>query len=123
MNTCRDRLISDLWPGPEAGAQREATLQAGRRALRVRRLRRLAFRTSAVVALVAAIGFGLIRRAEREARPIASAPVSPAPVRHLTDDQLLGLFPGTAVGLARVGDREVLVFPKVGDQERFVGRF
>jgi hypothetical protein len=44
-------------------------------------------------------------------------------VNYLSDDQLLALFPNIPVGVATVGGKKVLIFPRPGDNERFVGRF
>jgi hypothetical protein len=51
------------------------------------------------------------------------AVASPSPeVRFLSDDELLDLFPGTPVGLATVGGKKWLIFPRSGDEARFVSR-
>src|SRR5216684_1806122 len=126
MNPERERLMRDLWGDDEAMARREATLRAGQRAMRFRRFRRNIVRTSAVVVILTGLGFGLLRLEENKPGRMVSAPSAPGwpqATRYLTDDELLALFPNTPVGLAKVGSREVLVFPRAEDEERFVGRF
>ena len=52
------------------------------------------------------------------AKPVAS--IQP---RSLTDDELLALFPDTPVGLATLPDgKKLLIFPRPGDEKRFVTR-
>jgi len=118
--------MRDLWGDGETMARREATLRAGQRTMRFRRFRRNIVRTSAVGVMLAGLGFGLFHLGENKSIPIVSAPSAPAPpqaTRYLTDDQLLALFPDTPVGLAKVGNRDVLVFPRAEDEQKFVGRF
>jgi hypothetical protein len=43
-------------------------------------------------------------------------------VRFLSDDELFDLFPGTPVGLAKFGAKKILIFPRPGDEARFVSR-
>ncbi|PWU19673.1 MAG: hypothetical protein C5B50_06070 [Verrucomicrobia bacterium] len=111
-----------MW-NDEAGAQREATLTAGRRIMRARRWKWATLRICAVVVLLSGIAALILHRTDVSQGPVASAPPSPPTARFLTDDQLLALFPGTPVGLAKVGDREVLVFPRPEDEQKFVGKF
>jgi hypothetical protein len=41
----------------------------------------------------------------------------------LTDDKLLALFPNTPAGLATLPDgKKLLIFPRPGDEKRFVTR-
>ena len=116
-------LIRDLLDDPDGEARRAATLVAGRRVLRHKRWRRAAARGLAVVAVVALAGVFLRHRQAPGPGPISVAPAPAPAVRYLTDDQLLAMFPNTPVGLATVGGRKVLVFPRPSDQEQFVGRF
>lgn len=63
--------------------------------------------------------------ADADARRLVAAKLSP-PVRSqsLTDDELLALFPNTPVGLATLPDgRKRLIFPRPGDEKRFITRF
>jgi len=116
-------LIHDLLDG-EQEARREATLKAGGRILRHRRWKRMAARGSALASIVAiAAVFVHQQTARTHQTPIAAAAPSPSgPVRSLTDDELLALFPNTPVGLATIDGKKRLIFPRAGDEERFVTR-
>jgi hypothetical protein len=47
----------------------------------------------------------------------------PLQAQSLTDDQLLGFFPNTPVGLATLPDgKKLLIFPRPGDEARFITR-
>jgi hypothetical protein len=43
-------------------------------------------------------------------------------VQEISDDELLALFPGTPVGLAKVNGKQRLIFPRPGDEARFIER-
>jgi hypothetical protein len=116
-------LIDDLLDDYQATARRDATLLAAGRVLRHKRWRRTGARAMALVAVVALAALAIQTRSHRPPPILSSVPVPPATVRHLTDDQLLALFPNTPVGLATVDGRKVLVFPRPADQARFVGKF
>jgi hypothetical protein len=116
-------LIHDLLDDQEWKTQREATLVAGGRLLRRRRWKRLVTRMVIVagIGIIAAIA---IRTMTVPQPPTVVAKSEPTPKMHyLTDDELLALFPNTPVGLATVGGKKVLIFPRPGDEERFVGHF
>ena len=50
-------------------------------------------------------------------------PVASTQPHSLTDDELLALFPNTPVGLATLPDgKKLLLFPRLGDEKRFVTR-
>lgn len=51
-----------------------------------------------------------------------AAPKAVVRVEFITDDQLLALFPGTPVGLGTAGGKTRLLFPRAGDEARFVIR-
>jgi len=54
--------------------------------------------------------------------PLAK-PVASTQPHSLTDDELLALFPNTPVGLATLPDgKKLLIFPRPGDEKRFVTR-
>ncbi len=64
-------------------------------------------------------------------KPAGSATSSPTPplassgsqVGSLTDDELLALFPNTPVGLATLSNgKKRLIFPRPGDEARFITR-
>jgi hypothetical protein len=125
MRSEKQQLIEDLL---DDESRREATLLAGASSLRRRRHRRAAGRIVAVVILTAVAGLMV-----QSPRPLPTlAKVSPAPTKvvaplraqSLTDEQLLSLFPNTPVGLATLPNgKKLLIFPRQGDEARFVGRF
>ena len=116
-------LIHDLLDDPEGETRREATLLAGGRLLRHKRWKRAAVRGFAVASVITVAAISIQKRAAPHPQNL-SAITGPTPtVNYLSDDQLLALFPNTPVGLGTVGDKKVLIFPRPGDQERFVGRF
>jgi len=107
-------------------ARREGTLLAGRKILRRRRWKRAAGRSFGFLAVAA-----LAALAMHQLRPVAeraqsgSAKSGPPPVRveYLTDDELLALFPDTPVGLIKTSDgRKQLIFPRPGDEQKFITR-
>lgn len=105
----------------DAGQQREAILFAGGKILRRKRHIRFATRSLAVAAVVALVIIGGQHRHTPRTVPVtASASVSE--VKYITDDELLALFPGTPVGLGTVKGKKVLIFPRPGDEARFVAR-
>jgi hypothetical protein len=122
MKPEKRHLIHDLLD-EERGARREATLLAGGRILRRRRWRRVALRSFAAVTLLALATFSLHQMIAPR-RPILTAVPAPSDaVRSLTDAELLALFPDTPVGLVTLeSGRKQLIFPRPGDQERFVKR-
>ena len=63
------------------------------------------------------------KQAAPHPRQVPAAAGRTSPVNYLTDEQLLALFTNTPVGLAKVGDKTILIFPRAGDKERFIGRF
>lgn len=120
MKTEKRILLDDLL----GDARREATLLAGRKILRRRRWKRAAARSSAVLAVAALAALAL-----HQPRPVPGvAQSSPAPsaspavrVHYMTDDELLALFPDTPVGLIQTADgRKRLIFPRPGDEEKFI---
>ncbi len=125
MKPEKNQLLHTLLEDGAGEARRAAILHAGNRILRrkrwVRASRRLGF-LAAVILLVALTFFGRRPGLPRKASP-SPATVPAFAVKHLSDDQLLALFPGVPVGLVGVGDRKVLVFPRPTDEARFLRRF
>ena len=123
MKPEKQQLIHDLL-GDEA--RREATLLAGTRILRRRRHRRVARQLSAMalVLLAATLWVEQINSRQPPARKSAQTakPSVSAGPQSLTDDELLALFPkNTPVGLATLSDgKKQLIFPRPGDEKRFV---
>ena len=102
--------------------RRETTLLAASRILRRRRQWRAGRRILAFVGILvfAAVLLG-IQRNRGTILAQRTKPNSSAPVHFLTDADLMALFPNTAVGLAKLTDgREILIFPRPGDQARYI---
>jgi len=124
MKPEKQQLIQDLL-GDEN--RREATLLAGGRILRRRRYWRAATRSLALVLVATAALLSLEQKKSHPPSVQALLPtvkpvVSTQP-RSLTDDELLALFPNTPVGLATLPDgKKLLLFPRPGDEKRFVTR-
>jgi hypothetical protein len=123
MNPEKHRLIHDLLSNSVQTRSREVTLMAGRRMLRYKRWKRAATRGFAMILIVTIATLNLYKRATPRPRQFSAAPPPASSAKYLSDDQLLALFTNTPVGLARVGGRTILIFPRPGDNERFVGRF
>jgi hypothetical protein len=125
MKPEKQQLIHDLL-GDES--RRETTLLAGARILRRRRHWRVATRGLALALVVTATVLSLEQRKLRptvaQTSPPGSTFAAPAQPRSLTDDELLALFPkDTPVGLATLRDgKKRLIFPRPGDEKRFVIR-
>jgi hypothetical protein len=122
MKPEKRHLIHDLLD-EERGARREATLLAGGRILRRRRWRRVALRSFAAVMLLALATFTLQRMIAPRHPVLTAVPAPSDAVKSLTDAELLALFPNTPVGLVTLeSGRKQLIFPRPGDQERFIKR-
>ena len=106
--------------------RREAILLAGGKILRWRRVKRAAARSLAIlaVAVLAAVAIHQKRPVPVVAQSDAAKPgLQPIRVQYLTDDELLALFPNTPVGLIKTADgRTRLIFPRPGDEEKFITR-
>jgi hypothetical protein len=117
-------LLHDLTADED---RREATLSAAAGILRRRRQWRLARQTLLLSVLVAAT---LVLVGQNDRRPIAAQAfqrldpaAAPSPVRELTDQQLLALFPNTPVGLATLPNgKKLLLFLRPADAARYVTR-
>jgi hypothetical protein len=124
MKPEKQQLIDDLLAGE---SRREATLLASSRILHRRRQWRAGRR---IVALAGVVVVGVILVGEQRNRlgipaagSLAAKPAAPASVHFLTDAELLALFPDTPVGLAKIGNgKEILIFPRPGDEARFITR-
>jgi hypothetical protein len=124
MKPEKQQLIQDLLGDDD---RREATLLAGARALRRRQHRRAATRGLAIaLALVlSGVCFERVNSRRQSVRNTMSAAAASEPVKAhaLTDDELLALFPNTPVGLATLADgKKRLIFPRPGDEQRFITR-
>jgi hypothetical protein len=72
---------------------------------------------------VATISIQKMSTPPRHVATAVAVPAPPAQGTSLTDDELLALFPDTAVGLITLQNgKKMLVFPNSGDEARFVSR-
>jgi hypothetical protein len=122
MKPEKQHLIRDLFD-PQSEVRREVTLQAGARVLRRRRWRRYAGRVC-VGMLLLTLALVSLQRMSTPRVAVSSAVSTPTePATRLTDEELLGMFPDTPVGLATMADgRKRLIFPRAGDEARFLKR-
>jgi hypothetical protein len=122
MKPEKHQLIDDLLDGE---SRREATLLAGAKILRHRRYWRAGHRIFVLVTLVVAAVL-VVEQGNRQPMPSQistpqTKPSAPIQMRSLTDDELLALFPNTPVGLATLPNgKKHLIFPRPGDEARFV---
>lgn len=120
MKPEKQNLIHDLIDQDSA---RETTLAAGNRILRQRRHWRTTRQVVLVTVLAAASVFYLTKDASHPQASRFAKPTSAPQIQALTDDQLLALFPNTPVGLASLSNgKKRLIFPRPGDEQRFVKR-
>ena len=124
MNPEKQNIIHDLL-GDDS--RREAVLFAGGKILRRRRHWRAARQTFVFAVLMAAIVWTVEQKNQKPVsnRAAASETRSAAPfqAQSLTDKQLLDLFPDTPVGLATLPNgKKLLIFPRPGDDEKFITR-
>lgn len=123
MKPEKQNLIHDLLEGEN---RREATLLAGAAILRRRRHWRTGRQVFGLIALAAVAMWCVEQTNHRQtsvqiATPAISA--SPLHAQSLSDDQLLGLFPDTPVGLATLPNgKKLLIFPRPGDAAKFMTR-
>jgi len=121
------QLLHDLLDGHDASAQRDAILNAGHCVLRRKRHVRYLTRGLAAAAFAGLAVLAINKlSAPHSQRSTASArlattqpPQAVFHVQEITDDELLALFPGTPVGLAKVNGKQRLIFPRPGDEARF----
>jgi hypothetical protein len=123
MKPEKRNLIHDLLD-ERGAARRESTFIAGGRILRWRRWRRGLMQGFAVLVILALTASLLYRIPTSRPRVTMAVAAPPALAQSLTDDQLLALFPNTPVGLAVLENgKKQLLFPRPGDEERFISRF
>lgn len=125
MKPEKQQLIQDLL---DDESRRETTLLAGGRILRRRRHWRAATRGLALALVATAAVLSLEQKKSRQSSVQTSLPATKPTVsaqpHSLTDDELLAIFPtNTPVGLATFADgKRRLIFPRPGDEKRFVIR-
>jgi hypothetical protein len=125
MKPEKQNLIHDLL-GEDS--RRETTLLAAGSILRRRRFWRAARPVAAALAAIAIAGAIYLHKGTSNpslANVPRAMPETPPSVKveALTDEQLLALFPNTPVGLASLADgKKRLVFPRPGDEEKFITR-
>ena len=116
-----DRLLNEIVTGEELADFREASLQHALDAIRQQRRRQRFVRLGALAAVPIVVAFGIVfsrspkpalrETAASNASPVAVASTPPrtAPVKFISDDELLALFP----------DRPVALIGKPGQQQLF----
>jgi hypothetical protein len=125
MKPDKQNLIHDLLDNDSG---RENILGAGNRILRRRRQWRVARQVIVAFALVAAVSIFYLRRESVHSPFPAVSQKAPLPatapqVYALTDDELLAMFTNTPVGLVSLsGGKKRLIFPRPGDEQRFITR-
>jgi hypothetical protein len=125
MKPEKQNLIRDVL---DEDSNREATLHAGAGILRRRRQWRAVRRGAGVLAALA-LATALLLKKETP-QPVVPQVAGLVPkaasitkVQALSDDELLGLFPGTPVALASLPDgKKRLIFPRPGDEQKFITR-
>ena len=122
MKPEKKELIHELLDGE---SRREITLLAGAQILRRRRYWRATSQAFALIALATVAGLLVEQKIQRQAPSQISRtetkPVASIKVQSLTDDELLALFPNTPVGLVTLPDgKKLLIFPRPGDEAKFV---
>jgi peptidoglycan/LPS O-acetylase OafA/YrhL len=117
-----ERLLNEIVTGEELADFREASLQHALAAVRRRRRRQWFARLGAlaVVPLLAALGILVSRSPKPPLREMAASNASPvavtaaqprtAPVKFISDDELLALFPDRPVALIGKPGQQQLVF-------------
>jgi hypothetical protein len=130
MSPEHHQLLHDLLEGHDDAARRAAVLNAGHRVLRRKRHVRHLTRTLAVAAFAGLAALAVNRMTALHSPTSIAGPrlaaTQPARamshVQEISDDELLALFPGTPVGLAKVNGKQRLIFPRPGDEARFIER-
>jgi hypothetical protein len=108
----------------EEVARREAILLRAGRILRQRRWRRVAWQGFAGIAALALAVFFFQKMATPRPRVLIAVAVPQERTGGLTDAELLALFPKTPVGLITLENgKKRLIFPRLGDEERFMARY
>jgi hypothetical protein len=127
MKPEKQRLIHDLMNDGGEDARREETLLAGGRVLRHKRHVRHAKQALAVFGIAVLATLCVQQWTARKPSVVTVATkVSPstavtAQIHRLSDEELLALFPDVPVGLATLSDgRKKLIFPRPGDEARFI---
>jgi hypothetical protein len=104
--------------------RREATLLAGGRILWQRRWKRVAWRSIAGIAVLAVAALSIQKMTEPRSRALTAVALPQGRTGGLTDAELLAMFPDTPVGLISLENgKKRLIFPKPGDEARFMARY
>jgi len=124
MKPEKQNLIHDLL---DDESRRETTLFAGAKILRRRRQWRMARQVIALIMLAGVSTWLIEQNNHQQARVQIATPATksfvPLQAQSLTDDQLLGLFPNTPVGIATLPNgKKLLIFPRPGDAAKFTTR-
>ena len=129
MSPEKRHLMEDLLD-EQGASRRDATLIAGAKVLRRKRMGRVVLRSFAAVTVLGLAALS-IQKALTPSHPrtgsVTSVAAIPAPAqpqpKGLTDEELLALFPNTPVALATLDNgKKRLIFPRPGDEQKFVTR-
>jgi len=120
-----DRLLNDIVTGEELADFREASLQQALAAIRQQQRRQRSLRLAALAAVPIIVALGIvfsrspqlpvpeIGASNRSPAAVFSAPLRPAPVKLINDDELLALFPDRPVALiGKPGQQQVVFLDK-----------
>jgi len=105
----REQLLEDVLGGEESAALREATLQAGLRAMRWKRRKRIGAYLSVMI-LPWAIVFYPVKRATVETGQGRAPVKAEAKVEKISTEELFALFPNRPVALVGKPGQQELVF-------------
>ena|SRR5271157_2543908 len=123
MKPEKRHLIETLMDEEET-ARREAILLGGGRILRRRRWRWAAWRSFAGIAILALAALPILKTTEPRPRALTAVAVAQERMRGLTDAELLAMFPDTPIGLMTLENgKKRLIFPRPGDEDRFMARY
>jgi hypothetical protein len=123
MKPEKRHLVETLLDQEEV-ARRAATLLGAGRILHRRRWRRAAWRSVAGISILALAALSIQKMTHAPPRPLTTVALPHVRPASLTDDELLAMFPKTPVGLVTLENgKKRLIFPRPGDEQRFVARY
>jgi hypothetical protein len=123
MKPEKRHLVETLLDQEEV-ARRAATLLSAGRILRRRRWRRAAWRSVTGISILALAALSIQKMTHPPPPPLTAIALPQVRTGSLTDDELLAMFPKTPVGLVTLENgKKRLIFPRPGDEQRFVARY
>src|SRR5882724_682106 len=116
----QEKLLKEILPEEDLRDFQQASLEHGLTFLRQRRRRGYLLRASALATVLSLVTLGLLLKPHRAPQPDnstaqlppapQSAPVAASPVKFISDDELLALFPNRQVALIGKPGQQRLVF-------------